>query len=58
MNRVPNPLIASLAEDLAPIAPLKRRNGWLLDPIRVVRPGEMALYFEAEPGSYFLRRLG
>ena len=30
MNRVPNPLIASLAEDLAPVAPLKRRNGWLL----------------------------
>lgn len=30
MNRVPNSLIASLAEDLAPVAPLKRRNGWLL----------------------------
>lgn len=30
MNRVPNPLIASLADDLTPVTPLRRRNGWLL----------------------------
>lgn len=30
MNRVPNPLIDALADDLAPVAPLKRRNGWLV----------------------------
>jgi hypothetical protein len=34
MNRAPkpspNPLIATLADDLAPVAPLKRRNGWLV----------------------------
>lgn len=35
MNRVPNPLIASLAEDLAPVAPLKRRNGWLVALVAV-----------------------
>lgn len=35
MNRVPNPLIASLVEDLAPVAPLKRRNGWLVALVAV-----------------------
>ena len=30
MNRATNHLITSLADDLKPVAPLRRRNGWLL----------------------------
>lgn len=47
-----------LLTGLAPGAWELWRNGWLEDPDGVVRPQAAALYFEARPGDFFLRRLG
>jgi len=47
-----------LLTGLAPGAWELWRNGWLEDPDGVVRPEAAALYFEARPGDFFLRRLG
>lgn len=33
------------------------RNGWVVEPEVLVRPGEGVLFFEERPGSYFIRRL-